>query len=299
VGVCLGTSVGCSFNSESFWRDHLGNGSPDVSVVDRYYGNDLSTLVSARLGASGPASTVVNACASGTDAVGLACQWIACGLCDVVVAGGADHIERFGYHGFVSLKNMSPTRCRPFDRNRDGLSLGEGAGALVLELEEHASRRRARPLGVVLGYASAADAYHPTAPHPGGRGLRRAIAGALAEAGLAIRDVGFVNAHATATIENDRVEGRVLADVLHPGTLVTCTKGYTGHTLGASGAIEAIISIENLSGGWVPASIGFEEVDPETGIEPVRSLARHGAGVALSISLAFGGTNSAIVLGAP
>ncbi len=294
VGVVLGTTVGCSFNGEAFYRAYRNGQEPDLAVVRRYLRNDLAPLVAGRIGARGPAITVVNACASGTDAIGIGASLVLSGACDAVVAGGADELERFAYHGFVSLKNVSSRACRPFDRDREGLNLGEGAGAVVLE------RAPASPvLGRVLGYASASDAHHPTTPHPEGRGLRRVIGAALDAAGLRPVDASFVNAHGTATIENDRVEGAVLADLFRPGTAVVSTKGWTGHTLGAAGAIEAVLCLCGLLEGRIPPTVGCEHPDPECGVTPTREATPVAGGAALSTSLAFGGTNAALVIGGP
>ncbi len=294
VGVVLGTTVGCSFNGEAFYRAYRSGQEPDLGAVERYLRNDLARLVARRIGARGPAVTVVNACASGTDAIGIAASLIRSGECDAVVAGGADELERFAYHGFLALKNVSRRACRPFDRGRDGLNLGEGAAALVLERVPSAP-----VLGRVLGYAAASDAHHPTTPHPGGRGLRRAIGGALDAAGLGPSDLSFVNAHGTATIENDRVEGPVLADLLGPGVPVVSTKGWTGHALGAAGAIEAVLCACGLRDGRIPATAGLVEPDPECVVSPTREATPVGGAAALSTSLAFGGMNSALVLGGP
>ena len=221
VGVCMGTTVGCSFGSESYWDDYRRGTDPGLGAVDRFLGNDLSTLLASRTGAAGPTMTVVNACASATDALGLSMSWIQGGLCDVVIAGGSDELKRFSYHGFLSLKNMSFSRCKPFDRGRDGLNLGEGAGVVVLESESHAAARGAPVLGVVEGYGAAGDAHHATSPHPEGRGLRQAIAVALESAGLEAGDIGLINGHGTATLDNDRVEGMVLADMFPESTIVS------------------------------------------------------------------------------
>jgi 3-oxoacyl-(acyl-carrier-protein) synthase len=293
LGVCMGTTVGCTFNGEAFWRSYRLGEDPGIAHIDKYLRNDLSSLIARRTGAAGPVMTVVNACASGTDAIGLGAEWIASGDCDAVIAGGADELERFAYHGFLSLKNVSLAPCRPFDRGRDGLNLGEGAGIVILRREREAGQ----VLGRILGYASASDAHHPTSPHPEGRGLRQAIVIALDKAGLSPSDVDLINAHGTATVENDRIEGRVLADLLSPDLPLVSTKGATGHTLGAAGAIEAIVALRNLADGRVPPSAGFVEPDPECRVVPTTRLVETDASVALSTSLAFGGTNSVLVLG--
>lgn len=296
VGVVFGTTVGCTFNEEAFYRAYRAGEAPGPLAIRRYLANELSAAVADRIGARGPAVTIANACASGTDAIGVGRRWLLSGLCDLVVAGGADELARFAYLGFFSLKNCSPERCRPFDLDRRGLNLGEGAAALVLERGVDALARGADVVAEIAGYATAADAHHMTAPHPEGRGLRQAVAAALGEAGLRADQLDLVNAHGTGTAENDRVEGRVLADLLGPGTPVLSTKGYTGHTLGAAGALEAVLTAHNLLDGRVPASAGFATADPECRITPVTSCQATAARWALSTSLAFGGANSALVL---
>ncbi|MDQ7008235.1 MAG: beta-ketoacyl-[acyl-carrier-protein] synthase family protein [Acidobacteriota bacterium] len=298
VGVCLGTTVGCAFRGERLLRRIDAGGRLCNTEVDEYLKNDLATVVGTAVNARGPRATVSNACASGTDAIGVAAQWIGSGRCDVTIAGGADELDRYPYLGFFSLKNMALERCRPFDRRRAGLNLGEGAGILILEAEEHARERGARIVGRVLGYGAGADAYHLTAPHPRGIGIRRAIGSALAEARLEVVDIAFANAHGTATTENDVVEGRVFRDLFGSEFPFISTKGSTGHTLGAAGAIEAVFCLINLSDRCIGPSAGFEQFDPECGIAPVdRTLAICGR-AALSTSLAFGGAASALVLGA-
>jgi 3-oxoacyl-[acyl-carrier-protein] synthase-1/3-oxoacyl-[acyl-carrier-protein] synthase II len=296
IGVCMGTTVGCTFNEEEFYRTYRAGGRPDRAAITRFLRNDLATVVAEELGARGPAVTVGNACASSSDAVGVAQGWLAAGLCDVAIAGGADELARFAYLGFAVLKNCATDRCRPFDKNRRGLNLGEGAAALVLERAETADRRHAEVLAEVRGYASASDAHHMTAPHPEGRGLRQAVAAALSQAALEPQAIDFVNAHGTGTSENDRIEGRVLAETFGEAAAVFSTKGYTGHTLGGAGALEAVLTVHNLMDGRVPASAGFAEPDPECVLVPVTSTTELRATHALSTSLAFGGSNTALIL---
>ncbi len=299
IGVCMGTTVGSTFNEEEFYGRYLKGENPGIEAIERYLANDISHVVASHIGALGPVATVANACASGTDAIGTAKMWIDAGICDVVVAGGADELARFPFLGFSSLKNSSPERCRPFDRDRKGLNLGEGAGVVVIESEATAQLRSATILAVIAGYASAADAYHLTAPHPEGRGLRQAIQSALDFANVEAGEIGFVNAHGTGTSENDRIEGQVLADFVSPGTPVVSTKGYTGHTLGAAGGLEAVLSIGTLLEGISPASVGFETPDPDCVVVPATKPTPMNTRVAVSTSLAFGGANSVLVITAP
>jgi len=298
VGVCLGTTVGCSMDIEGFYRQYRSGAHPGLETIERFLRSNPAAVVSRELGLDGPVQTVVNACSSGTDAIGIAASWIRAGACDVALAGGADELCRIIYNGFISLMITDEQPCRPFDRGRRGLNLGEGAAVLVLEGPAFAKARGARTRARVLGYGSACDAHHLTAPHPQGRGLRRAFAEALAAAGVAPPDVAFINAHGTGTPDNDRVEGQVLHD-LFPHTPFVSTKGYTGHTLGAAGAIEAAFTVACLEAGSIPAGVGFAEADPDIpGAPPVAHLAVRG-NVAISDSLAFGGNNAVLVFGCP
>ena len=238
----------------------------------------------------------MNACSSGTDAIGLGASWILAGLCDVVVAGGADELSRITYNGFISLKITDEGPCKPFDKHRKGLNLGEGAGMVVLESDRTHLERGRRPRSFLLGYGSACDAHHQTAPEPSGAGLKRAIAEALACQNVAPSSVAFVNAHGTGTPDNDRVESRALAEML-PGVPFLSTKGYTGHTLGAAGAIEAVFTAACLEQGRIPANSGFETPDPELSGNPVREAMAITGKVALSESLAFGGNNAVVLFG--
>jgi len=296
VGVCVGTTVGSAMNDEAFCRAHRAGEDPDLAPMERILNSNPAAVIARAFGFKGPCQTVVNACSSGTDAIGLGMAWIEAGLCDMVLAGGADELSRVTYNGFISLKITDPAPCRPFDRDRKGLNLGEGAAMLLLESERSRSRRHRRARSFVLGYGSACDAYHQTAPRPDGAGLRRAISEALAHHGTPPSAVAFVNAHGTGTPDNDRVESRVLAEVL-PESPFFSTKGYTGHTLGAAGAIEAVFTAACLEMGRIPANLGFQTPDPELGGSPVREARAITGGIALSESLAFGGNNAVVLLG--
>ena len=297
VGVCLGTTVGCTLNNEPFYRSYRRGELPDTGGVARYLNNNPALLLAQALDLHGPVATVANACSSGTDAIGLGRSWLLEGRCDLVLAGGSDELSRVTCLGFASLMVTSEGACRPFDRRRDGLNLGEGAGVVVLETRTgHRRRGGPSPQGVVLGYGCSADSHHVTAPHPDGKGLERAITRALEVAGIAPGDVRLVNAHGTSTRDNDQVEGRVIARVLGLKVPVVATKAYTGHTLGAAGALEAIFTLKALQDGVAPATAGFEEPDPDCGITPTREVTKLDGGIALSNSLAFGGNNSVLVL---
>ena len=296
VGVCVGTTVGSVMSEETFCRAYLAGNDPDMAPIRRILRSNPADVIAREFDLSGPRQTVVTACSSSTDALGIAGSWIRGGLCDAAIAGGADELGRITYIGFISLMITDDSPCKPFDMHRKGLNLGEGAAMLVLASEGALRRSGMRARSFLLGYGSAGDAYHLTAPRPDGAGLRSAISEALATSGVSPTSVAFVNAHGTGTPDNDRVEGRVLLDML-PGIPFLSTKGYTGHTLGAAGAIEAVFTATCLEMGKIPASAGFETPDPGIGITPAMKVAPVQGSVALSESLAFGGNNSVVVLG--
>jgi len=296
VGVCLGTTVACQLNDIDFYARFRETGAAPMQSVERYLKANLADAVAQAIGAQGPGLTVANACSSGTDAIGTALSWLQCGLCDIAVAGGADELNRVPLCGFNALSVTSEEPCKPYHAERRGLNLGEGAGVLVLETEESV-RARGVTTGLRLGgYGSYADAYHLTAPSPEGASLEAAIREAVRRSGVAVEDIAFVNAHGTATRDNDKVEGSVLARVFGPALLFVSTKGYTGHTLGAAGGLEAVFTALALREGWAPASAGFEQVDEEIGIAPLAEKTALRGRHAVSTSLAFGGNNSAIVM---
>jgi 3-oxoacyl-[acyl-carrier-protein] synthase-1/3-oxoacyl-[acyl-carrier-protein] synthase II len=294
AGTVLGTTAGSALHFLDAYTASRARTPCTAPDRDDYFASNLA--LEQTLPARGPRMTVTNACTSGADAIGLALDMIHNGQCECVLCGGADALSLVPHTGFARLMIYDNEPCRPFDRTRRGLNLGEGAAALVLESVEHARKRNAAILGYILGYGSAADAYHFTAPHPEGRGLAASIRIALDNAGLKTSDMAFVNAHGTATPENDKVEGRLLARLL-PTTPVWASKGGTGHTLGAAGALEAVLAVQALNRGRVPPSLGFQTPDPEIGCIPTREVLMLRSPFALSTSLGFGGGNAALVLG--
>lgn len=296
VGVCVGTTVGCAVSNETFCREYRSVTAPGMAPLERILRSNPAAVIAREFDFDGPCQTIVNACSSGTDAIGLAASWIRSGACDVALAGGADELGRITYIGFIALLIADESPCKPFDVNRKGLNLGEAGAMMVLESERVRAMRKKRARSYVLGYGSACDAYHLTAPGPDGAGLKSAIAEALACNNTDSASIAFVNAHGTGTPENDRVETKVLAEVL-PGVPFFSTKGYTGHTLGAAGAIEAVFTAACLELGKIPANIGFQTADPELGGTPVTGITSFSGTIALSESLAFGGNNSVIILG--
>jgi 3-oxoacyl-[acyl-carrier-protein] synthase-1/3-oxoacyl-[acyl-carrier-protein] synthase II len=298
IGVIVGTTVGSMFNNLTFYEAFVDGRHSEITPVLRFLANNPADVICDHYRFSGPCQTIGNACASGTDAIGIGASWIQSDLCDVVVAGGADELSRVTYNGFTSLMVTDDQPCSPFDRNRKGLNLGEGAGFLVLESDRLQKRHADRVKGYVTGYGAGCDAYHLTAPSPEGTGLRSALTQALEVSGSRIEDVAFVNAHGTGTQDNDKVESKVLHDML-PDIPFLSTKGFTGHTLGAAGAIEAILTLISLEKRMIPASPGFAVSDPDLPATPVKEAREIREKAALSESLAFGGHNSVIVLEAP
>jgi 3-oxoacyl-[acyl-carrier-protein] synthase II len=266
-----------------------------------------ASLLAARYGIRGEVTTCLTACAASAQAVGEAARRIQEGECDLALTGGAHSMTApFDVLGFAMLsalssRNDAPARAsRPFDRHRDGFVLGEGAGILVLEEWGHARRRGARLHGELVGYGSANDAYRITDMHPDARGATRAITNALADAGVEPRDVGYVNAHGTSTIENDRAETyalhRALGDSVRT-TPVSSTKSMTGHAVAAAGAMELIAVTLALRDQVLPPTINLETPDPDCDLDYVPNRARaHAFDLALSNSFGFGGQNVALLV---
>ena len=255
----------------------------------------------------GPVLTIVTACASGTDAIGNALDMIRSGRADVVLTGGTEAcVTAYSMGGFAALKALStkyndtPERAsRPFDKDRDGFVMGEGAGALVVESYEHAKARGARIYAELAGYSATGDAYHLTAPQPEGAGAVRAMQQAVADAGLQPTDVDYVNAHGTSTPINDPTETAAIKGAFgeHAYTLkVSSTKGMTGHCIGAAGAIEAIACVMGIVENFYPPTINHDEPDPACDLDYVPNKGVEAPmRVALSNSLGFGGHNATIV----
>ncbi|TLM67871.1 MAG: beta-ketoacyl-ACP synthase II [Deltaproteobacteria bacterium] len=262
--------------------------------------------ISIKTGAKGPNLSPVSACATGTHAIGDAFRMIQRGDADAVIAGGCEStVCPLGIGGFAVMKalsdrNDSPqTASRPFDRNRDGFVLSEGAGIVVLEEYESAKKRGARIYGEVAGYGLTGDAYHLTTPAPGGEGAARCMQMALDTAGVAADQVDYVNAHGTSTPFNDLYETMAIKKVFgdHARKLmVSSTKSMTGHLLGAAGGVEAVYSLLTLSNGAVPPTINYTEPDPECDLDYVPNQARQAtARIAISNSFGFGGTNATLL----
>jgi len=246
-----------------------------------------------RLRLGGPRHTVVTACSSGAVALAEAAELIADGVIDTAVAGGVDALTRLCFMGFNALKLLDPEPCRPFDRDRRGMSIGEGAAFVVLEAGERARARGARVYAELAGHGMTTDAYHVTAPQPEGEGMARAMRAALAAGRVTPAEVGYANAHGTATPQNDRIEARAIARVFGDGgILVSSTKSMIGHTMAAAGSLEAVATILALGHETIPPTANLVTPDPEVGFDCVPHMARAAAVEhAISNSFGFGGQN--------
>ncbi|MBQ7249156.1 MAG: beta-ketoacyl-ACP synthase II [Deltaproteobacteria bacterium] len=262
--------------------------------------------IAMRYGAKGPNFSVCSACATGTHSIGEACQLIRRGSADVMIAGGTEStVTMLSIGGFCAMKALStrndePQKAsRPFDKNRDGFVLGEGAGIVILEEYEAARRRGAKIYGEICGYGLTGDAYHITHPAPHGEGAARCMQLALDDAGVKPEEVIYINAHGTSTPVNDLYETMAIKTVFgeHAGKLmVSSTKGATGHALGAAGAIEAVYTLLAMNRGMVPPTINYEEPDPECDLDVVPNHPRAAdVSVSMSNSFGFGGTNASLL----
>ena len=302
VGVAIGSSTGGMLETESYYRSRLAS-EPARAWRKRLAAATVAAptdLVAAALGITGPRLSPSTACSSGAIALAMAASWIRAGRVDVAIAGGSDALARMTYTGFHALQALSSEPCRPFDRDRRGLSLGEGAGVVVLESEEHARARGARVLAELAGAGMSCDASHPTAPHGEARGAVLALEAALRDADASPAEIDYVNAHGTGTVQNDASETLALKRVLGPAAeriAVSSTKALIGHLLGAAGAVEAIVTILAIEDGWAPPTLHLHAADPACDLDYVPNVGRRLAiGGALSNSYGFGGNNCSLVL---
>ncbi len=309
VGVFIGSGIGGLNTTEEQHRILLEKGPRRVSpyCVPMEIINMASGMVSIRFGFKGPNISVVTACATGTHAIGEAYRAIQYGDADVAVAGGAEScITPLAVAGFaaaraLSTRNDEPEKAsRPFEKNRDGFVMGEGAGIVVLEEYEHAKRREAQILAEVVGYGASGDAYHMTAPAPGGEGAARAIRSALKDAGISPEQIDYINAHGTSTKFNDLYETMAIKEVFGDHAYkvkISSIKSMIGHLLGAAGGVEVVSSVLTLLTGVIPPTINYEEPDPECDLDytPNQAVEKEVKYV-LKNSFGFGGTNACLVL---
>src|SRR5881275_2822408 len=294
----IGTTSGGMSYGEDYYRSLYRHGSlrDSPAWIANYPAQKPVIDAQEAFEISAPCQVIANACASGTNAIGHAFECVRSGRYERVLTGGYDAISELVFTGFDSLQASTPEKCRPFDRHRAGMVLGEGAAVLALENLELARRRGAPVLAEIIGYGISTDNFHITQPEPSGSGPRQAMQRALESADISAADVDYINAHGTATLLNDTAEGRAIS-ALFNRVPVSSTKSMMGHSLGAAGAIEAIVCLLALEHQFLPANINFSGLDDDLDLNIVANEARPAAvRTALSNSFGFGGTNASIVM---
>ena len=297
VGVFLGTSTSGILTTEIAYRhlDPLTGALPaDFDYRGTHNSFSVADYVSHRFGLAGPAVTVCTACSSSAKVFAAAQRMLAAGQIDAAIVGGVDSLCLTTLYGFHSLQLSSPQPCRPFDRARDGLSIGEAAAFALLERAPATLDPEAI---LLLGAGESSDAYHMSSPHPEGLGARSAMQRALADAGLAAGDVDYINLHGTGTPSNDSAESRAVAALFGSDTPCSSTKGATGHALGAAGALEAVICALALQAELIPGGLNLRERDPDLAVNYLTGNQRAALRRVLSNSFGFGGANCALLLG--
>jgi 3-oxoacyl-[acyl-carrier-protein] synthase II len=303
TGVVIGGGAGGMLEGEEAYRDHLKGAGKSVrfSRFASFCCAASADHIASNLGLMGPKTTFMTACSSGATAIGYARDIIRGGMAKIIISGGTEPLSRITYAAFNALKAVDLEYCKPFDKNRQGLSLGEGAGIMILESLNHARNRGARIYGEVLGYGVSCDAHHMTAPDPEASGAVRCMQAALQDAGVPPKLVDYVNAHGTATPANDLMETRGIKEVFGKRAYeipVSSTKSMTGHTLGAAGAIETVATVLGITEQFAPPTIHRHTPDPECDLDYVTEGFREmEINIALSNSFAFGGNNTSVILG--
>lgn len=298
IGLVLGGTTGGLLDTESFFLGVIREASVKGSLLRHHECCHPADATAELLGLNGFRATQSTACSSGLMAIATACDVLKAGEAEIMMAGGVDSLTRFTLNGFASLLIISPDGCRPFDAQRTGMSLGEGAAVLVLETEESARARKAPMLAEICSFAHTCEAHHAIAPTPDGAGIYKAMGLALQRAGLTPVDVDYVNAHGTGTIDNDLAEGRALSRLFGEAPPpISSTKRFFGHTLGAAGAIETVVCILALQHQRVPGTLGLRHPDPKIPIKPLLSPVSATVKTALNNSLGFGGACSSLVIG--
>ncbi len=296
IGVFLGTSTSGILQTELAYR-HLdpqtGALPSDFHYAETQNSYSLAGFVASYLGLAGPSFVVSSACSSSAKVFANALRMMAAGVCDAAVVGGVDSLCLSTLYGFNSLGLVSRFPCRPYDADRDGISVGEGAGFVLIEraTEEHFEAM------FLLGVGESSDAYHMSTPHPEGLGAKLAMQRALASAGLKANEIDYINLHGTATKSNDASEGKAVAEVFGDSVPCSSTKGWTGHLLGAAGITEAIISMQAVKHGFVPGSVNTQRLDPAMAIDYRIENGEAKIDRVLSNSFGFGGSNCSLILG--
>lgn len=292
IGIVMGSSTSSIDRTEAAYceLDEQGNLPPEYVQESVFNPHAPGLFVAHRLQIDGPNMTINTACSSSAKVFATAARWLQAGIVDAVLVGGADTLCLSVLHGFHSLQLVSQQPCRPFDAQRDGINLGEAAGfALLTRAEDNTS-------GIFLtGYGESSDAHHMSHPHPEGAGARLAIEQALTRAKLAPQDIDYINLHGTASRANDHIEGNLVGSLFSSDTLASSTKGWTGHTLGAAGILEAIFAMDALITGLVPGTLNLEQLDPEVAITMSAENSHRSLQHVMTNSFGFGGNNACLI----
>ncbi len=299
VLLSIGTTLGGMISGEAFHREAIKKGlnKARLSFVCDYLAHYQAVNIFKDFELKGDFSVCSNACTSSANAIGRAFYSIRNNEYDIAICGGYDTMSEFCFAGFNSLMAITPSLCRPFDKNRDGLVLGEGAGMLILEEREHAIKRNARILGEIVGYGESSDAYHITTPEPSGKIASTAIERAWQDAGKPVID--YINAHGTGTVYNDLMETKAIVTALGKDAKsipVSSTKPMIGHLLGGAGAVETIISLLSIMHKTIPPSLNYETPDPECNLNIITKAGGCDVKTVLSNSFGFGGANAALII---
>lgn len=308
LGVLVSSGIGGLGTMENEHKRMITKGTTKVSpfLIPMMIENIAGGNIAIKYGAKGPCISVVTACATGTNSIGEGFEMIKANRADVIIAGGTEaSITGIGMAGFTSLTALSNSQdpkkaSTPFDKNRSGFVMGEGAGVVILEDLDHAKARGAKIYAEVVGYGTTCDAYHITSPSPDGEGAARAMKQAIDQAGIKLNEVSYINAHGTSTPYNDKFETIAIKNVFGDNAYnipVSSTKSMIGHLLGASGAVELIVCAKALQDGFIPATIGYEEKDEDCDLDYVPNVGRKAElRYALTNSLGFGGHNATLLL---
>jgi 3-oxoacyl-[acyl-carrier-protein] synthase II len=301
VGVCLGAGAGGMLEAEAYHRETLLKGRSKPSLILPFIPSFTASRITERFGFSGPKVTVTTACSSSATSIGYGADLIRKEQCKAVLCGGSDALSELTFGGFNSLKAMDPSPCKPFDRRRAGMSLGEGAAILILEDLDEARKRGAKIFAEFLGYGIGGEAYHITSPEPTGMTEARIMREAMEEGGVSSFDVDYINAHGTGTPLNDKVETlaikRAFGERAH-SIPVSSIKSMVGHCLGSAGAIEAVASVLSIVYQFIPPTLHHQEGDRDCDLDYVPGKSREAdVKVVLSNSFAFGGNCTTLVFG--
>ena len=303
MGVIIGGGSGGLLEAEQYYGEFLKKEGRNFrfSQLASVYCASSADRIASNLGLGGPKATFMTACSAGATAIGYARDLILNGQAAIMLAGGVEPMCRITYAAFNALKSVDPDVCRPFDKNRAGLSLGEAAAIMVLEPLDAAINRGARIYGEILGYGVTCDSFHMTAPDEKASGAVRSMQAALKDSGLSIEDIDYINAHGTATPVNDIMETKAIKEVFGKRAYsipVSSTKSMHAHTLGASGALEGIVSVLALQHGFIPPTINYQDRDPDCDLDYVTAGSRKAnLRTVLSNSFAFGGNNTTVIFG--